>query len=78
MAIGKVHSARAVFIARVSGDATHPEHGNFELQTNEVRGGAPLIHHVATGQTWSINWSELLDLAIDAGVAVSEEPSHGA
>lgn len=66
--IGQVLPKDALFLSVRFGSAKDPDNGReFDLSTDMHH--QPLITSKSTGKTWTVTWSELISLAIVAGVA---------
>lgn len=68
--IGKTYPRDRMFMTFAAGNAQSEVHGEFDLGTG--LNGAPVIRSIKTGKSWSVDWQELLDMAISAGVAEQE------
>lgn len=64
--IGTIHPAKALFFRVRVGEAKDEDGREYEMATNID--GKLLVRSGKTGKWWCIGWSELLTLAVEAGV----------
>ena len=64
---GKIHGADKMFLRTAVGTAESEDGNSYEL-TLGAGVSAPMIRSKRTGNTWEIQWKELLMLAIEEGV----------
>lgn len=69
MKTGEVHPKRAMFLRTHVGTAENAK-GKYELSTGMA--SCPMIVSPVTGKTWTINWEELIALAVEAGVDAAD------
>ncbi len=66
--IGNVYPSGSMFFREDAGVAKDESRGvEYELST-QVGTGAPLVKNLATGKTFALSWTELVDMARRAGV----------
>lgn len=69
---GTLHKRETMFLRMSAGEATRNDGTKFELSTNMV-GGNPIIRCESTGLWWSINWHDLIDMAVESGIDNPQE-----
>jgi len=72
MTIGTVHNKDALFMTFAVGEAKSDDN-TFELNTS--MSGSPIVRCVETGKWFSLGWSEILQLADEAGITEEDKPA---
>lgn len=63
---GQLHAKDTLFLRVHAGEAKADDGMKFELSTG--MGASPIIHCENTGLWWTIDWRELIALAVKAGI----------
>lgn len=68
--VGKVHPAKAMFLRNYVGLA---ENGKLKYEMAYLMNGQPIIQSKQTGQWFTLEWPDILDLAVKAGVDIANK-----
>jgi len=63
---GSLHQPHALFLRTQCGETTGTNR-RYELSTN-ASDGSPIIHSNKTGQWFTLGWTDIIDMAIEAGI----------
>ena len=66
MSRGKVHPKTALFLRQGVGSAEGEGGLSYDLCT--TMSGAPMVQSKHTGQTFILDWSDIINMAVEAGV----------
>lgn len=64
---GKIHPPRTMFFRQAVGEISDNEGNKYECTTN-MDGVHPIIHSKQTGKWFTLRWSDIVKLAIKAGI----------
>jgi len=64
---GKLHSERALFFRTHVGEATNDAGDEYEMSVN-MGGMHPIILSKKTGKYFTVNWHDIIGMAVDAGI----------
>jgi hypothetical protein len=62
-----IHPPNALLLRKFIGTAKGPDGTQFEMSL--VNGIIPAVKNETTGKTWTMNWEELVKLAVAEGVS---------
>jgi hypothetical protein len=66
--LGKIHPPRTMFLRMYVGKATADKTGDAYEMAVDTQTSAPIIRNLKTGLWWTINWTNLIQLAIEEGI----------
>jgi hypothetical protein len=72
---GKIHPPRTALIRVHVGDATDECGNKFQMSTLPAQ-GTPCIYSERTGKYYTLSWQDILDLAIESGILVLDQPTQ--
>jgi hypothetical protein len=75
--VGTLHGPASLFMLAACGTATGEDGEAFELLCQGWGPGAPLIRCARTGQSFTLTWSELVGMAIAAGITRDHPDMEG-
>lgn len=64
--IGTIHDDKVLFLRMAAGTATQGKKV-YDLSTN-IGGGNPIVISKQTGKTFSLSWTEIINMAIELGI----------
>ena len=70
--IGKVHPKGTMFLRHSVGTCKDEEGREYEM-TAHVSDMSPIIHSETSGKYFTLSWTDIMNLAIKAGVDKKEE-----
>lgn len=70
MAIGQIHAPDSLFLRTYVGKATAEDGVEYEMAIQP--NGAPIVECKNTGKWFTLSWTNILNLAADAGIARPE------
>lgn len=67
MTKGQIHDKGAMLLRSHIGTAEGPDGEKFEMSL--INGHIPAVKDLGTGKTFSLGWSDIIRLAVEAGVS---------
>lgn len=72
--IGRIIPAKTLIMRHNVGTATGDEGDEYEMTTT-VNDRSPMVKSMKTGKTFHLNWNDIINLAVQAGVNIPDEPA---